>query len=92
VKGNNCNDCLVEVNPTTGALVRKLGSVGHKDVFGLAYWDGKAYGFDKEGQLFEVDLAGSTAQTKTIGIPKPPPDLSFWGAGSTDVRPVGTVK
>ena len=90
--GCKSSDCLVEVNPKTGALIRKLGSLGHSDVFGLAFWAGKAYGFDLEGKLFEVDLANGNVQTKPIGIPKAPSGLSFWGAGSTTSAPVTEIK
>ncbi|MBK6693730.1 MAG: hypothetical protein IPG50_16200 [Myxococcales bacterium] len=92
VKGNSCDDCIVEVDPATGALKKKLGSLGHADVFGLAYWAGNAYGFDKSGNLFEVDLTASKVTTKSIPLPKAPADLSFWGAGSTTSAPVSGPK
>lgn len=92
VKGKSCSDCLVEVEPSTGAMIRKLGSLGHNDVYGLAFWAGSFYGFDLEGQLFEVDLTSGNVQTKPIGIPKAPSNLSFWGAGSTTSAPVTPVK
>ncbi len=92
VKGKGCADCIVEVDPSTGAMKKKLGTLDHQDVFGLAFWAGSAYGFDLSGQLFEVDLSGGTVQTKPIGIPKAPADLSFWGAGSTTAAPVTAVK
>lgn len=92
VKGKGCADCIVEVDPSTGAMKKKLGTLGHQDVFGLAFWAGSAYGFDLSGQLFEVDFSGGTVQTKPIGIPKAPADLAFWGAGSTTAAPVTAVK
>jgi hypothetical protein len=92
VKGQGCSDCIVEVNPATGAMKRKLGSLGHKDVFGLAFWAGNAYGFDLEGELFEVNFNGNSVSTKPISIPKAPADLAFWGAGSTTSAPVTAVK
>jgi hypothetical protein len=89
VKGNNCNDCIVEVNPATGALVKNWGSVGHADVFGLAFWAGIAYGFDNGGELFAITFNGTSVTTAPITIPNPPAGLSFYGAGSTTSAPVG---
>jgi len=71
VKGPNCNDCLIEVNPATGAMVKSFGEVGHTDVFGLAFWAGAAYGFDDSGELFEIDLSNAS----TTAIPKTAPWL-----------------
>src|SRR5262249_33737729 len=73
VNGNNCNDCIVEVNPTTGALVNLIGPLGHFSVYGLAYWGGVAYGFDDGGELFQIDLM--TGMTMVIPIPNAPPGL-----------------
>ncbi|HET7852526.1 MAG TPA: hypothetical protein VFK91_07255 [Methyloceanibacter sp.] len=86
VKGGNCNDCILEVNPTTGALVKLIGPVQHPDVFGLAFWGGTAYGFDQGGVLFQIDL--TNGMTIDIPFPNPPPGLIFWGAGSTTSAPV----
>lgn len=91
--GSACSDCLVEVDPGSGNMLKKLGSLGHKDVFGIAFWAGSIYGFDLSGQLFEVDLSnGSAVKTKAIGIPSAPSGLQFWGAGSTTSAPVTPVK
>lgn len=88
VKGgpSNCSDCIVEVDPKTGALMNLIGPVGHTDVFGLAYWGGAAYGFDNAGELFQIDL--SNGNSTTISIPNAPPGLSFYGAGSTTAAPL----
>ena len=86
VNGNGCNDCLVEINPTTGALVTKIGNLNHAGVFGLAYWAGVAYGFDSSGKLFQIDV--TTAATMDIPIPNAPPGLVFYGAGSTTAAPL----
>lgn len=81
-------DCLVEVNPTTGAMVKDWGGVAHKDVFGLAFWAGSVYGFDKTGHLFEVTFRNGTLATNDLSIPMAPANLSFYGAGSTTSAPV----
>jgi hypothetical protein len=88
--GSTCssNDCLIEVNPTTGALIKNYGSVQHSAVYGLAFWAGNVYGFDDAGDLFEVTFpdAGGLGIT-TIPIPSTPSGLSFYGAGSTTAAP-----
>jgi hypothetical protein len=89
VKGGSCSDCIVEVDPATGALVKNFGNVKHKDVFGLAFWAGKAYGFDNAGELFEMDFTASGVTTTPIAIPNASSSLSFWGAGSTTAAPLG---
>jgi hypothetical protein len=86
VNGNSCFDCIVEVNPKTGALVKLIGPLGHSSVFGLAFWGGSAYGFDSFGELFQIDL--TTGATTSISIPNAPPGLSFNGAGSTTAAPL----
>lgn len=77
----NCGDCIIEVNPTTGAFVKNVGPLGHPKVFGLAFWGGVAYGFDGQGKLFQIDL--TTALTTDIPLAGVPSLLSFYGAGST---------
>jgi hypothetical protein len=89
VKGgpNDCGDCLLQVNPTTGDLIQDYGSVNHADVFGLAFWAGTAYGFDNGGDVFSISWNNGALVTTAITVPNPPPNLSFWGAGSTTAAP-----
>ncbi len=84
----NCGDCIVEVDPTTGAFVKMIGPVGHSDVYGLAFWGGFAYGFDDSGHLFQIDLTNGTPTE--IPIPNAPPDLFWYGAGSITSAPLTT--
>jgi hypothetical protein len=88
VKGGSCNDCIVEVNPSTGALIKKLGDIQHVDVFGLAFWGGSAYGFDNSGELFEITFLASSVKATPIAMGTKPAGLQFWGAGSTTSAPV----
>lgn len=81
-------DCLVEVDPATGQLVKNWGSIEHKDVFGLSFWGGKVYGFGREGSLFEVTFGTNQLATTTIPVPNRPANLSFWGAGSSTSAPL----
>jgi hypothetical protein len=91
VKGNGCDDCLVEVDPKSGAMLKNWGDVKHVDVFGLAFWAGSVYGFDNGGELFEVKITGGALTTTPIAIPNGG-SLSFWGAGSTTSAPVVPTK
>ena len=75
------------VDPKTGALIQNYGSVNHPDVFGLAFWAGTAYGFDNGGEVFSIDYKNGSLVTTNIPVPNPPPNLSFWGAGSTTAAP-----
>lgn len=81
----NCADCLVEVDPKTGNVVKKIAPLKFGSVFGLAFWAGVTYGFTSQGQLFSVDLKTVTATELTI--PNKPAGLKFWGAGSTTCAP-----
>ncbi len=85
VTGDKCADCIVEVNPKTGALMNVIGKLGHSAVYGLAFWAGVAYGFDNAGTLFQIDVA--TGTSTVIPIPNGPPGLQFWGAGSSTAAP-----
>lgn len=88
VKGNGCGDCLIEVDPKTGALVKNWGPTGYGSVFGIAFWAGSVYGFTDYGQLFELTfLNGQLIVGGEIPIPNAPTNLSFWGAGSTTIAP-----
>lgn len=87
VKGNGCDDCLIEVNPKTGALVKNWGAVGYSDVFGIAFWAGSVYGFTNSGFLFEITFSQNAITSTPIAIPGSP-NLQFWGAGSTTFAPV----
>ncbi len=88
VNGNGCGDCLVEVNPTTGALVKNWGAVAHSAVYGLAFWGGVVFGFNSAGKLFSVEFDRTTLRVTPIAIPSAPLNLSFYGAGSATSVPL----
>lgn len=87
VNGNGCGDCIFEINPATGEMVKDWGPLGYGNVFGLAFWAGSAYGFSEYGDLFEVKFMNNAAIATSIAIPGAPPNLVFWGAGSTTSAP-----
>ena len=60
VTGGDCEtDCLLEVNPSTGAFLKNWGPTGHSSVFGLAFWAGKVTASTTRGSSFR---SPSTAQ------------------------------
>jgi len=91
VKGTNCSDCLLQVDPKTGNLIQNYGSLGYTDVFGIAFWGGAVYGFTNAGQLFQVTAQNNMAKTMLIPIPNAPNGLQFWGAGSSTSNPTTGV-
>jgi hypothetical protein len=91
VIGPGCGDCLVEVDPATGAMKKNWGPVQFGAVYGVAFWDGVVYGFTNAGSLFQLDFVGGALQSHLIAIPNALPGLSFYGAGSTTAAPVGPV-
>lgn len=88
IKFGGCDDCLVEINPVTGTILKHYGDVGYAQIFGVAYWGGRAYGFSKSGELFEVTFGTNNVASIAIPIAGAPPGLEFWGAGSATSVPV----
>ena len=90
VKGPGCEntDCLVEVNPATGAIIQNFGDAENDQIFGLAFWGGSAYGFTNDGILAEIIFMGNTVTTTPIAVPGAPAGLQFWGAGSSTDVPI----
>ena len=84
VTGPSCGDCLLQVDPKTGNIVKNYGTVNHSSVFGLAFWAGALYGFDDAGELFEITANGNGIKTTPIVVQG---GLQFWGAGSTTSAP-----
>jgi hypothetical protein len=92
VKGTNCNDCLLQVDPKTGNLIQNYGSLPYTDVYGIAFWGGSVYGFTNAGQLFQVTAQNNMIKTMLIPIPNAPNGLQFWGAGSSTSNPTTGVE
>lgn len=80
-------DCIVEIDPNDGTVLADYGPLPYAQVFGLAFWAGRAYGFSRGGELFEIDFDGDAATTTLIPIPGAPAMLEFFGAGSTTSAP-----
>jgi hypothetical protein len=89
VVGPGCEsgDCLIEIDPADGTIVTNYGPLPYTQVFGLAFWAGRAYGFARDGQLFEIEFGATDVLTTEIPIPGAPAGLEFFGAGSTTSAP-----
>ncbi len=80
-------DCIVQVDPADGTVMVNYGPLPYSQVFGIAFWAGRAYGFARGGELFEIEFDGHTVTTTEIAIPDAPAGLEFFGAGSTTSAP-----
>lgn len=69
-------DHLVQVDPKSGSILASVGPIGSYDqVWGLAGWTGRAYGFEAGGKVLVLDLAtGAIITEKDM-------NLAWWGAG-----------
>ncbi len=86
VFGPGCEDtdCIIEFNPSNGLVLQNFGTIPYDQVFGLAFWAGKAYGFARDGDVFEVEFNGDSVTTTPIPVNNAP---EFFGAGSTTSAP-----
>lgn len=82
---NTCpTDCLVEVDPKNGKMIKNWGPLGYSEVYGIAFWAGSVYGFDASGDLFEVKFDNGVLSTTAVNAPS---GVSWYGAGSTTSAP-----
>lgn len=77
-------DCLVEINPATGTIVKNWGNFPNDEVYALAHWAGKIYGFRSSGEVYEVTLGEPLG---IVTLPGPDGGTGFTGAGSSTVAP-----
>ena len=64
---NGCNDCIITVNPKTGDLITKLGSLGYGDVYGIAFWAGIVYGLELMNAYEALKAAGARKKAPLCG-------------------------
>jgi len=86
VAGNNCGDCLFQIDPVTGDEIKNYGSLKHSSVWGIAFWAGAVYGFDTTGHVFTVTWDGTKIVSTDITVS--PSNIAFYGAGSTTYAPI----
>lgn len=85
--GCDAGDCIIEIDPADGTVLQNYGAMPFLEVYGLAFWAGRAYGFSNAGELFEIEFGETNVATTLIDIPDAPGNLSFFGAGSTTSAP-----
>jgi len=92
VTGKGCtdSDCLIEIDPKTGALAHNWGPIGKTQVFGLAFWAGDLYAFTNAGELVLVTIDTGVLVATPVPITNAP--KTFRGAGSTTSAPIGPVR
>ena len=85
VTGVGCLDCLLEVSPVDGTIVKNLGSIGQSQIFGLGLWAGKVYGFAGSGETYELTIGASSVTSALVTNPIKP--TSWIGGGSSTRAP-----
>ncbi|MBX3203605.1 MAG: hypothetical protein KF764_00990 [Labilithrix sp.] len=80
------NDLLAEVDPKTGRIIKIVGDVSHKNLYGLAQWAGTAYGFDESGNIIEINMQTGVGTTLTTLTEEGTP-VAWYGAGVTTDAP-----
>ncbi len=72
-------DILVEVDPTNGTVLKKIGDTGVSDLWGFAWFGGKFYGFSDDTNVYEIDTTNAKATISTTFVT--PKGVQWWGAG-----------
>lgn len=81
------NDLLVTLDPSRGYFATPVSTntLGYKGIFGLGYWAGTLYGFDKNGHTLAIDPVQGTSTVLHTNT-----GVVFYGAGTTPLAPVVT--
>ncbi len=79
-------DMLAEIDPKTGTIVRIVGNTLQPDIWGLAYWGGKAYGFAGDGTVTEINVTTGVANVVTT-LKDGGNAIPWFGAGVTTQAP-----
>ena len=69
------DDSIVEVDPSTGAILQTIVTVPYTSIWGIAGWDDQIFAFDETGDILAVDPANGTY---TVVVSDGTP---WWGAG-----------
>jgi len=76
------SDQLVRLAPMTFAASAIGGGTGYGQIWGVAFWKNKIYGFTNGGQFVLIDpTTGGAMMVKNTGV-------NWWGAGVTTVAPI----
>jgi hypothetical protein len=80
-------DQLAEIDPKTGKIKSIVGNTLQADIYGLAYWSGKAYGFSGDGNVTEINVVTGVSNT-VAKLEKDAVAVPWFGAGVTTAAPV----
>ena len=79
-----CNPpCVVQFDPTSGAMIKSFGSPGFWGLVGLAYYQGATYGFTYQGKVYELVFGANNVKAVEVVMNNPPPQLQWTGAAAT---------
>jgi hypothetical protein len=81
VRSEATNDQLVEIDGSTGAVIKTIGDTGVANIWGLGYWKQKLFGFTESNGLVILDITNGSS-TSVAGS-----DISWYGAGVTTAAP-----
>ncbi|MBX3187496.1 MAG: hypothetical protein KF819_10800 [Labilithrix sp.] len=80
-------DMLAEIDPKTGTIKSMVGNTLQRDIWGLAYWGGKAYGFSGDGNVTEINVQTGVSNLVTTLKDKDNVAVPWFGAGVTTEAP-----
>jgi hypothetical protein len=77
------SDRLAKLAPMTFAATPIGSGTGYGQIWGVAYWKGKVYGFTNAGQFVLIDPTSGNAMMVTQT-----PGINWWGAAVTTLAPI----
>jgi hypothetical protein len=75
-------DKLVRLAPTSFAAAPIGSTIGYSDIWGIAYWKDKVFGFTESGQFITIDPVSGVGTLVQGNGPR------WWGAAVTTLAPV----
>jgi hypothetical protein len=81
VRSSAVNDQLVEIDGSTGTVIKTIGDTGVQNIWGLGYWKQKLFGFTESSGLVILDINNGSSTPVSGG------DISWYGAGVTTAAP-----
>lgn len=81
-------DLLAEVNPTNGRILKIAGDTRQVNVWGLAFWAGKAYGFSNDGRVTQMNLPDVLAHDVDVVNKTFTTSFVWYGAAVTTNAPL----
>ena len=83
MNGFGSNDQLARLESGTFAASPIGSGTGYGQIWGVAFWKGKIYGFTNAGQFILIDPTTGAAMMVTQT-----PSMNWWGAAVTTLAPV----